>query len=137
MLIYDDFSKKCHVIFKKVLLLFWKFSSYLVCVRSFKSIYCSFLFRKKYGNNFTRTPRKRLRGQNTLVGIGLIELTKSSDTLNYKPFFKHFLKNILHIFLLLVFFVLKTELYFTVFYLAWVGIRCYGVKGSVFLVFSS
>ena len=103
MLIYDDFSKKCHVIFKKVLLLFWKFLSYLVCVRSFKSIYCSFLSRKKYGNNFTRTPRKRLRGQNTLVGIGLIELIKSSDTLNYKPFFKHFLKNILHIFLLLVF----------------------------------
>ena len=94
MLIYD-FIKKCHVIFKKLLLLFWKFLNYLVCVPSFKSY-----FKKYGGDNFTLTPYKWLRGQNTLVGIGLIELTEVSDTLNYKPFFKYYiLQTILHVFL--------------------------------------
>ena len=36
-------------------------------------------------------------------GIGLIELTEPSDTLNYKPFFKHCIsQTILHVFLLQV-----------------------------------
>ena len=59
MLIYDDFSKKCHVIFKKLLLLLWKFVSYLIliCVPSFTSINCSSLSRKECdGNNFTPPP---------------------------------------------------------------------------------
>ena len=125
---YDDLSKKCHVIFKKFLLLLWNFLGYLVYVPSFKSINGSSLSRTKYdGDSFTPTPSKQLRpnpckwvcGQNTSVGIGLIELTEPSDTLNYKPFFKHcILETILHIFSLLTFvwnkiFVLKTELYFT------------------------
>ena len=39
-----------------------------------------------------------------LVGIELIELTEPSDTLNYKPFFKHWiLQNILHVFLFFIF----------------------------------
>ena len=47
------------------------------------------------------TRRKRL--QNTSMGLGLIELTEPSDTLNYKPFFKHcILQTILHVFLLFI-----------------------------------
>ena len=50
------------------------------------------------------TPRMRLRGQNTLVGIELIELTEPCDTLNHKPFFKHcILQAILHVFLFFIF----------------------------------
>ena len=88
MMIYGDFSKKCHVIFKKVFLFaFLKVLSYLVCVPSFKSINSSSPYRKKYdGVNFTSTPRQRLRCQNTLVEIGLIEFADLSDTLNCKPF---------------------------------------------------
>ena len=41
------------------------------------------------GGDFTPTPRRRLRGQDTLVGIRLIELTEPSDTLKYKPFFRY------------------------------------------------
>ena len=45
-----------------------------------------------------------LLGQNTPVGIGLIELTKQSDKLNYKPFLKHcILQTILHAFLSFLF----------------------------------
>ena len=35
------------------------------------------------------TSRQQLQGQNTSVGIGLIELIESSDTLHKKPFFKY------------------------------------------------
>ena len=60
---------------------------------------------KKYdGDNFTPIPRKQLRGQNTSLEIGLIELTDPSDTLKYKPFFKCcLLEAILHVFLLFMF----------------------------------
>ena len=45
-----------------------------------------------------------LLGQNTPVGIVLIELTKQSDKLNYKPFLKHcILQTILHAFLSFLF----------------------------------
>ena len=74
----------------KFLLLFWMFLSNLVCVPSFKSINSSSLYRKKCDrDNFTPTPRERLRGQNTFVGISLIELTEPSDTLNCKTFLKY------------------------------------------------
>ena len=122
MLIYDDFSEKYHVIFKKFSLLFLNILNYLICLPSFKSINSSSLSRKKYdGDNFTPTTRNRLRGQNMPVGIRLIELTEPSGTLNYKSFFKHcILQTILHVFLLFIFvwnkiFILKTELYFVVF----------------------
>ena len=46
MLVYDNLSKKCYIIFKKFSLLLWKFLSYLVCVPSFKSINSSSLCRK-------------------------------------------------------------------------------------------
>ena len=52
---------------------------------SFKSIKNSSLSPKKYD----RHPPKGLRGQNTSVGIGSVELTEPSDISNYKPFFKH------------------------------------------------
>ena len=49
--------------------------------------------------SFIPTPRKRLRGQKTSVGITLIELTG----LNYKPFFKHcILQTILYVFLVFI-----------------------------------
>ena len=54
ILIYDDFSEKCHVIIKKFLLLFETFLSYLVCVPSFKSINTSSLLSKTYGVLFIR-----------------------------------------------------------------------------------
>ena len=73
-----------HVIFKKFLLLFWKFLCYLVCMESFKSINGSSLSRKKIDeNNSTPTSRMRLRGQNTSVGIKLIEVTEPSDASHY------------------------------------------------------
>ena len=44
-------------------------------------------------------PCKRLRGENTLAGIGLIKLTQDSDKLNYRSFFKYsILQTVLHIF---------------------------------------
>ena len=90
---------------QKIFLLLWKFLSYLVCAPSFKSINSSSLSRKKYnGNSFTPSPCKLLRGQNTSAGIGLIELTLLSDTLNYKPFVKHcILQTMLKVFLLSIF----------------------------------
>ena len=105
MRISDDFSKKYYVIFKKFLSFLWWFLCYLVCAPSFKSINSNSLSRKKYnGDSFTATPCIVLRGQNTSVGTGLIELTEPSDTLNYKLFFKHcYLQTILHAFLLLIF----------------------------------
>ena len=49
-------------------------------------------------------PRQWLRGQNTSAEIGLIELTKPSDTLSYKPFLEHcILQTTLHVFLLFIF----------------------------------
>ena len=88
---------------QKVVLLFWKLLSYLVCIPIFKSINSSSLSRKKYdGVNFTST--LRLQGQIMLVELTSVELSEPSDTLNYKPFFKHcFLQTILHVFLLLIF----------------------------------
>ena len=66
--------------------------------------------KKPDGGNFTPTSLQGLQVQNTSVGIGLIELTKSSDTLNYKLFFKHcILQTILPVF------ILKTDLYFIFF----------------------
>ena len=46
-------------------------------------------------------PRKQLQGQNTSVGVGLIELTESSCN---KPIFKYcILQTALHVFLLFIF----------------------------------
>ena len=131
MLIYDHFSKKCYVIFKNFLLLFWKFLGYIVWVPCFTSINSSWwLFD---WDNFTPASCKWLQGQNMLVGLRLIEITEPSDTLNYKPFFKYWiLQTILHVFLLFVFcgtkyFVLKTELHFTFFWfdLGWHSVLQY------------
>ena len=92
MLIYVDFIN-------------WKILIYLVWVSSFQSINSSSLSKKKYnGGNFTATLCQPLRSQNTSMRICLIELTEPSDTLNYKPFFKHcILETILHVFLLFTF----------------------------------
>ena len=55
-------------------------------------------------SNYNPTPCKRVKGQNTSMEIGLIELTEPSDTLNYKPFFKDcILQTILHVFSLFIF----------------------------------
>ena len=104
MLIYGGFSKKCHAIFKKIFLLFWNFWSCLVCVPSFKSINSSCLSRKKYERvNFTPIHLSNYE-VNTSVGIGLIELTKLSGTLNHKQSFKYcILQTNLDVFLLFTF----------------------------------
>ena len=127
MLLYDDFSKKCRVIFKRFLLLFRTFLSYLVCVPSFKSISSSSLFRKKFdSDNFTPTHRKRLRGPNTSVRLGLIELTEASVTLNFRPLFIDcILQTVSQAFLLFIFvwykvFPPKSWAVFSFFYLVWV-----------------
>ena len=139
MLICDDLSKKCNAIFKKC---FWKLLSYLACMPSFKSINSSFLSRKTYDDdNFTSTFPKWLKGQNTSVGIALIELTKPSDTLSYKPFLKHcILQTVLQVIFLFIFVWNKAlcSINWAVFCifldLAWVVIWSYSIKCSVFLV---
>ena len=61
--------KKCHVIFKKFLLLLWNFLGYLECEPSFKSINSSSLSKKGYdGDYFTPTPYKGIIGQNMPKG---------------------------------------------------------------------
>ena len=89
MVIHDDVSKKCHVVFKKFFCFFWKFLSYLVCLPSFKSINSRSLSRQKYDGGISPPPRQQLLGQNTSLGRGLVEHNEPLDTLNYKPFFKH------------------------------------------------
>ena len=127
--------KKCHVIFKMFLLLLWKFLVYLECEPSFKSINSSSLSKKGYdGDYFTPTPYKGIIGQICQRGIWLIELIELSDTLNYKPDFKH---NIAFCKLFCTYFyclylcgtkscVLKLRciLHFD---LVWVGIQCYSI----------
>ena len=108
------------------------------------------------GDHFTAILCKWLKGQNTSVGIELIELTEPSDTLNYKSIIKNcFSRTILHVFLLFVFVWNKIfcPKNWAVFYLLllllllwllsfllllllllfiWVGIRYYSAKCSVF-----
>ena len=117
---------------------------------SFRSINSNSLSRKKHHppllvSNYHLTPCKQVSTQNTLVGIELIELTER-DLLDYRQFFKHCKKitNFKHYKLFYTYFclflcgaksfVLKTNLYFNFFWLVWVCIRCYSIKGSVFLV---
>lgn len=63
-------------------------------------------------------PLQQLRDRNMSMGIVLIEVIGTSDTLNYKPFLKYcILQTILYFFLLYlcgtISFVQKTELYTT------------------------
>ena len=52
------------------------------------SINSSSLSRNKYdGDNFAPTPLKRLQGQNTSVGIELLEITEPSDTIDLQAIF--------------------------------------------------
>ena len=53
------------------------FIPYFICVPSFKSM------------QFHSHSCKRLQSQNTSVGIELIKLTKTFNTLNYKPCLKY------------------------------------------------
>ena len=132
MLIFHDFIKKYHVIFTMFLFLLWTFLiSYFAYVPSIKSINRSFLPRKNdYGDNLTPTPRQWLWGQNTSVGIGLIELAEPSDLLNYKLFLKHcILQSILRIFLLFKFVWNKIfcSKYRVVCYVFWYGLVWHSV----------
>ena len=71
----------------------------------------------------TPTLRKRLRGQNMSMKLGLIELTELSDTLNYKPFLNITFYKLFYTHFYCLYlcgknsFVLKIELCFTLFYL--------------------
>ena len=81
--IITSYSRSCYFFFEN-------FKVTYICVKFQVNINSSSLYRKKYdGDNFTLTPRKRLRDQSMLVGNGLIELTEPSDTLDNKRFFKH------------------------------------------------
>ena len=113
MLTYCNFCKKCNIVFQKVLLLFCKLVSYLLCVLSLKSIKMHSLSKKKYGGRkFTPFPRQQWRSQNTSVGRGLTEFIEPSDTLNYNPLFKHcILQIILHVLLLVIFCVEQNYLF--------------------------
>ena len=118
----------------------WKFLCYLAWVPTFKSINSRSLEVETYdGGNFAPTPRKRLRGQNTSVGIWLIELTEPSETLDYKTFsniifYRRFYTSFYCLYLWgTKYFVRKTWLYFIFSWFSWGGIRCYSIKGSMFM----
>ena len=90
MLICDEFRKKCHVIFRNFLIAFLKVFKLLSMCTKFQVNKQQFSTHKIYHeDNFTPTFLNRVQGQNTLVGIGLIELNETSDTLNYRSFFKY------------------------------------------------
>ena len=84
--------------------------------------------------NFTLDPRQRLQCQIISVGIGLIELTELSNTLNYKAVFKSCIsQSILHVFVL--FTLVWNEIFFSknravlfISDLVWGGIRCIVLK---------
>ena len=123
MPIYDDLrnSKKRHIIFKKFLLFFFKFLSYLVRVPSFKSINSSFLSSKHYdGDNFNPTPRKQL------IKI-ILNLLSPSAALNLKSFWNIVFYKLFYTYFYCLYlygakcFVLKSELYFIIFFV-WLGL---------------
>ena len=121
MLIYDDFSKKCYVIFN-FFFLFWKVLTYLVCVPSFITIKSSEKKKKVWWGWF-HSHHASAMSQNELVGIGLVELTETSVTLSYKSFLKHcILKTILHRFSLFTFVWKKIfcPKNWAVFYIFWI-----------------
>ena len=122
------------LVLKKFFCYIWKFLSHLVCVPVFKSI--AVLYSEK-----SMVPHhlgQRLGEQNTSVGIGLNEFAELFDTLNCKPFFKHYiLQTILHVFLLCIFvwnktFCSKNRAFFYILFI-WFY-RCYSMKVSMFLV---
>ena len=104
-----------------------------MCQVSSQSIAVPYLEKSMVGEVSPPSPCQRLRGQNTLVGIELIDFIEPSDTLNYKPFFKHcILQTILNVFLLFIFVRIKTDRICLIWF--WSDIRCYRIKGSMFLV---
>ena len=89
MLTCDDFSKNVRSYSKNFYCFFESFKLLDMCakLKSLNSIPPS---KKEYdGDNFTSILQKQLQGQNTFVGIGLIELIEPSYTLNYRSLFKH------------------------------------------------
>ena len=84
------------------------------------------------------SPRQRSRGLNTSVGIGLTELAKLTDTLNYKLLFKYcilpknlFTKYFVYICFEQNLFFLKLGCILHVFDYIQGEVQCYGNKGSV------
>ena len=92
---------------QKLFLLFLNFLSYLECMPSFQLIHSNSVSRKKYDGVIlfpSSISNYEIKLRDVSVGIELIKLTQPSDTLNYKPFFKHcILQTILHVFLLFIF----------------------------------
>ena len=96
---------------------------------------------KKYDRGkFTPTPRQRFPCQNTSAGIRLIELTKSSDTLNYMPFLSTAFIKLFYAYFYCLYlcgtksFVLKTVPYFTFFLFGLIWHSVCSIKGSAILV---
>ena len=73
------------------------------------------------------------------MGIGLIELTEPSDTLNYKAILNIAFYELFYLYFYCLYFcgtkssVLKTGLISYFFDLVWASIRCYSIRYSVFL----
>ena len=111
---------------------------------SFKSMKSSSLARKNLMgiislpssvSGYDPTLCKRVSVQNTSVGIGLIELTESSDTLNYKPFFKEcILKTILHVFFIVYICVKQNLLFYKLSCIVYIFLIWFGLAFGVIVV---
>ena len=89
MLTCDDFSKNVTSYSKSSYSFFESFKLLDMCAK-LKSLNSIPLSKKEYdGDNFISILQKQLQGQNTFMGIGLIELIEPSYTLNYRLLFKH------------------------------------------------
>ena len=89
MLTCDDFSKNVTSYSKNFYCFFESFKLLDMCAK-LKSLNNIPQSKKEYdGDNFTSILQKQLQGQNTFMGIGLIELIEPSYTLNYRLLFKH------------------------------------------------
>ena len=139
MSIYDDNSKNATVYSIRIFAFFKVFKLRSMCAKlqvnqqhfSIQEKVCWRLF---YPHS--HPPSVIMRSKYT----GGNKLTQPSDTLNYKPVFKHcILQTILHIFVLFIFLCNKIffsrnwALFYITFDLVWGGIRCYSIEGSVFL----
>ena len=86
-------------------------------------------------SDYDPTLCKRVSVQNTSVGIGLIELTESSDTLNYKPFFKEcILKTILHVFFIVYICVKQNLLFYKLSCIVYIFLIWFGLAFGVIVV---
>ena len=103
MLIYDDFSEKCHVTLKKFLLLLWKIFKLLSMCAKFHVNKWQFSIQKKL---FIISLPPPVSDHEVKIhsGNNINWTSEPFDSLNYKPFFYHScLETISHVSLLFIF----------------------------------